>query len=265
MPAAYHYSLSWRTDTASTDQKSAILKMSHGVGAFFPQCKNTLDSNVHIKVSVVLVIGALSLNEMSRIPIRIARPVYCSYLLFQLWSHTYLFEDPDRADRLAVKRTHLHQRLTQFRAQERSCESSVDSSPGLRTTPLAAPQYLCYKRSVPSASDISLPLASGTSSSLGYVYTRGTPTPAPVIGSTVKLVRDGRCTVTSLPSGEELHFAPHVHLCESANVEHVCDDEAGVASGEKTAVSDATEEKPQLSWTLTLSLLVFVTIVRLSR
>jgi hypothetical protein len=96
---------------------------------------------------------------------------------------------------------------------------------------------------------------------LGYVYTRGTPTPAPVIGSTVKLVRDGRCTVTSLPSGEELHFAPHVHLYESANV----DDEAGVASGEKAAVSDAPEEeKPRLSWALTLSLLVFVTIVRLS-
>jgi len=93
------------------------------------------------------------------------------------------------------------------------------------------------------------------------VYTRGTPTPAPVIGSTVKLVRDGRCTVTSLPSGEELHFAPHVHPCEGAYV----DDEAGVASGEKAAVSDAPEEeKPRLSWTLTLSLLVFVTIVRLS-
>jgi hypothetical protein len=69
MPAAYHYSLSWRTDTASTDQKSAILKMSHGVGAFFLQCKNTLDFNVLIKVSVVLVIGAISLNEVRRIPI----------------------------------------------------------------------------------------------------------------------------------------------------------------------------------------------------
>jgi hypothetical protein len=155
----------------------------------------------------------------------------------------------------------LNQRLTQFRAQERSGESSVESSPGVRTTPLAVPQCLGYRRSIPSTSDISLPLASGTSSSLGYVYTRGTPTPAPVIGSTVKLVRDGRCTVTSLPSGEELHFAPHVHLYESANV----DDEAGVASGEKAAVSDAPEEeKPRLSWALTLSLLVFVTIVRLS-
>lgn len=165
------------------------------------------------------------------------------------------------SNRYAAKRSHLNQRLTQFRAQERSGESSVESSPGVHTTPLAAPQYLGYRRSVPSASDISLPLASGTSSSLGYVYTRGTPTPAPVIGSTVKLVRDGRCTVTSLPSGEELHFAPHVHLYENANV----DDEAGVAGGEKVAVLDAPEdEKPRLSWSLTLSLLVFVTIVRLS-
>jgi len=159
----------------------------------------------------------------------------------------------------------LHQRLTQFRAQERGGESSAESSPGHRTASLAGSQYLGYKRSVPSSSDISLPLASGTSSSLGYVYTRGTPTPAPVIGSTVKLVRDGRCAVTSLPSGEELHFAPHVHICESANLEHVCDDEAGVASRDKTAFSDVPEEeKPRLSWTLTLSLLVFVTIVRIS-
>jgi Ca2+:H+ antiporter len=35
MPAAYHFSLSWRTETTATDQKSAILKMSHGVRAFF--------------------------------------------------------------------------------------------------------------------------------------------------------------------------------------------------------------------------------------
>jgi hypothetical protein len=73
MPAAYHYSLSWRTDTASTDQKSAILKMSHGVGVFFLQRKNTSVSNVLIKVSVVLVIGAISLNEVRRIPIIIAQ------------------------------------------------------------------------------------------------------------------------------------------------------------------------------------------------
>jgi len=73
MPAAYHYSLSWRTDTASTDQKSAILKMSHGVGAFFLQRKNTLDPNILIKVSVVLVIGVKSVNEMRRSLIMIAQ------------------------------------------------------------------------------------------------------------------------------------------------------------------------------------------------
>jgi hypothetical protein len=108
-------------------------------------------------------------------------------------------------------------------------------------------------------------MASGTSSSLGYAYTRGTATAAPVLGSTVKLVRDGRCTVASFPSGEELHSAPHVHLTESANLEQVGDEESGTASGEKTTASDAFDEvKPRLSWTLTLLLLVFVTIVRLS-
>ena len=67
MPAAYHYSLSWRTDATSTDQKSAILKMSHGVGAF--SLRRETVTNVFIKVSVVLVTGAISLDEMKRIPI----------------------------------------------------------------------------------------------------------------------------------------------------------------------------------------------------
>jgi Ca2+:H+ antiporter len=192
--------------------------------------------------------------------------VYCAYLLFQLWSHTYLFEDPDKNNRLAVKRPRLHQRLSQFRALEQSGESSTESSPGPRAPVHSCPQCLGYKRTFPSVSDVSLPLASGTSSSLGFVYSRGTATPAPVLGSTVKLVRDSRCTVSSLPSGEELHSAPQVHLCESSNLEQLCDEELGVAnaSGEKTTTLDAPDEKSRLSWTLTLALLVLVTIVGLS-
>jgi len=194
------------------------------------------------------------------------RAVYCAYLFFQLWSHTYLFEDPDRNNRLAVKRSRLHQRL-QFRAPERSGESSAESSPAPLASAHPCPQCLGYKRNFPSASDVSLPFASGTSSSLGFVYSRGASTPAPVLGSTVKLVRDSRCTVSSLPSGEELQSAPQVHLCESTNLEQLCDDELGVASagGEKTTTSDVPdEEKPRLSWVLTFALLVLVTIVGLS-
>jgi Ca2+:H+ antiporter len=190
--------------------------------------------------------------------------VYCAYLLFQLWSHTYLFEDPDRSSRFAVKRPRLHQRLSQFRAPEQSGESSAESSPRLRVSMHTCPQCLGCKRSSTSVSDVSLPLATGTSSSLGFAYSRGTTAPAPVLGSTVKLVRDNRCTVSSLPSGEELHSAPQVHLGENANLEQFCDDELGVvnASGEKATSLDASdEEKPRLSWTLTLGLLVFVTIV----
>ena len=83
----------------------------------------------------------------------------------------------------------------------------------------------------------------------------------------MKLVRDNRCTVSSLPSGEELHLAPQVHVGEGVNLEQFCDDELGVvnASGVKATSLDAhDEEKPRLSWTLTLALLVFVTIVGLS-
>lgn len=230
MPAAFHYSLSWRTDTAATDQKSAILKMSHGV-------------------SVVLV------------------AVYCAYLLFQLWSHTYLFKDSNRKSRrLSVRRPHLHHlRHNQSTVRERTGESSAESSPGSRVASCAGPPpFLGHRGSFASASEVSLPLTGGTATSysLGYVYSRGTATPAPTLGSTVKLVRDGRCTVATLPSGEDLHSAPPGRFSESTIVEQAFDDEPGVVSeGQTTNLDAPCEEKPQLSWTLTLSLLVIVTIL----
>ncbi|KAH9058383.1 Sodium/calcium exchanger protein-domain-containing protein [Lactarius vividus] len=218
MPAAYHYSLSWRTDTTTaTDQKTAILKMSHGV-------------------------------------------LYCAYLLFQLWSHTYLFKEPNRkSKRLSVSQ------YSQSTARERTGESSTESSPGSQLPSSAGPPPLLNHRgSFTSASEVFSPLTSGTaaSSSLGYVYSRGNATPAPAIGSTVKLVRDGRCTVATLPSREDLQSAPLSQFGDSTVVERASDDEPGIGSGDQAANSDATcEEKPQLSWTLTLSLLVVVTIL----
>lgn len=110
---------------------------------------------------------------------------------------------------------------------------------------------------------MSLPLTCGTSSSLGYVYSRGSATPAPALGSSVKLVRDGRCTGTSLPSEEGLQSAPCAQLGESTFFEHVADEEPGVASRETATASDEpVEEKPQLSLTMTLVLVTLVTVVR---
>jgi hypothetical protein len=78
-------------------------------------------------------------------------------------------------------------------------------------------------------------------------------------------VRDGRCTVATLPSGEDLHTqsARLGQFGDSTIVEQASDDDRGVGSEDHTTNLDAScEEKPQLSWTLTLSLLVVVTVVR---
>lgn len=232
MPAAYHYSLSWRTgtDTAATDQKSDILKMSHGV-------------------SVVLV------------------AVYCAYLLFQLWSHTYLFKDSNRKSKLlSVRRPHLHHlRQSQTTVKERIGESNAEWSPGPRVPSSAVPlPPLDHRGSFASASELCLPLMGGTttSTSLGYVYSRSSATPAPALGSTVKLVRDGRCTVATLPSGEDLQSGLPSQFGDSTIVEHASDEERGVGIEDHTIHLDAPcEEKPKLSWTLTLSLLVIVTVL----
>jgi hypothetical protein len=112
---------------------------------------------------------------------------------------------------------------------------------------------------------VSLPLASGTSSPLGYVYSRGNAATAPVLGSTVKIVRDGRCTVASLPSEEELQLGTPAHLGDPAVLEQIRDEDPGVAGGEKATATDALDdEMPRLGWIVTLALLVLVTIVRLA-
>ena len=197
--------------------------------------------------------------------------MYCAYLLFQLWSHTYLFKDSNRKSKLlSVKRPHLHHlghsQHNQSTLRDRTGQSSTESSPGSRIPSCACvPPPLDHRGSFASGSEVSLPLTgpTATSSSLGYVYSRGTATPAPAFGSTVKLVRDGRCTVATLPSGEDLHTqSAHLGFGDSTIIEQVSEDERGVGTEDQTTNLDAScEEKPQLSWTLTLSLLVVVTVV----
>ena len=101
-----------------------------------------------------------------------------------------------------------------------------------------------------------------TSTSLGYVYSRSSATPAPALGSTVKLVRDGRCTVATLPSGEDLQTALPSQFGDSTIVEQASEDERVGTEDHAPHLEALCEEKPQLSWTLTLSLLVIVTVVR---
>ena len=151
--------------------------------------------------------------------------------------------------------------------KERIGESNTEWSPGPRLPSSAVPPPpLDHRGSFASASELCLPLMGGTttSTSLGYVYSCSSATPAPALGSTVKLVRDGRCTVATLPSGEDLQSALPSQFGDSTIVEHASDDERGVVIEDHIIQIDAPcEEKPKLSWTLTLSLLVIVTVVRL--
>ena len=70
--------------------------------------------------------------------------------------------------------------------------------------------------------------------------------------------------MATLPSGEDLQSALPSQFGDSTIVEHASDDERGVVIEDHIIQIDAPcEEKPKLSWTLTLSLLVIVTVVRL--
>ncbi|KAI0064777.1 hypothetical protein BV25DRAFT_187641 [Artomyces pyxidatus] len=234
MPAAYHFSLSGGTGTASTEQKSDILKMSHGV-------------------AVILL------------------AIYCAYLLFQLWSHTYLFKDPRRkSSRHTMKHVpHLPHacsgsistldKLDRASSRSSSPESLAKSSSNLPS--------LSYQRSFSSAhsmspyssaSDISLP-STGSGSSTAYVYSKGNATPAPPLGSTVKLVREGwhghmGGPATELPSDAGGSAFTVAHEREEVEVQHI-----EVQEPEKPGALAQVE--PRLSWPMTLSLLVVVTVL----
>ncbi|KAF5367369.1 hypothetical protein D9758_003736 [Tetrapyrgos nigripes] len=93
IPAAYHFVLSHNPDVIKPRQREAIMKMSHGV-------------------SIILIF------------------VYLSYLLFQLVSHTHLYEDlQEKSHRLSLKVApifHLDKGKTRDDQQPNNFSGSVD-------------------------------------------------------------------------------------------------------------------------------------------
>ncbi|OCH86071.1 hypothetical protein OBBRIDRAFT_783856 [Obba rivulosa] len=119
LPAAYHFALTYSSEdaiaagTTLEDQKADLLKMSHGV-------------------SIVLLI------------------IYASYLLFQLWSHTHLYQDSSKpSDKLPVSvsvrsvTSRVRQKSNSLRERFTSKSSLALSEPSPRLAPVplfASPQ-----------------------------------------------------------------------------------------------------------------------------
>ncbi|KAI0033077.1 Sodium/calcium exchanger protein-domain-containing protein [Vararia minispora EC-137] len=231
MPAAYHFSLSGGTNVASKDQKADILKMSRGV-------------------AIILLI------------------VYIAYLAFHFYSHSYLFKDNMASTRheisnplqtLRSKRSNLNKRFTpQSEKTSRSASPTDEANrPSVFQSSHSIAELSPYgQASSPyaSASDISIPLTTATSATLGGMnYGRSTAAaPAPALESTVRLIRHGSSPVpaTQLPH-DTRHPNPEVDEDRGNEREDATDDQP----------HELASKQPRLSYPLTLACLVVAAIL----
>ncbi|TFY83290.1 hypothetical protein EWM64_g720 [Hericium alpestre] len=243
MPAAYHFSLSGGTGSASDEQKEDILRMSHGV-------------------ALVLL------------------SIHVAYLLFQFWSHTHLFKDNSKSSQphdLHLMRFNSRATLVNTKSVEKAKVSPTydlsrqPSSSSLSSIPYEANRP--YNTVSPySSSDVSLPMSNSSnsnpgssSSTLGFVYSKATP--APALGSTVKIVHDGRHghagPATQLPTNTGPGYYPgrNVQFDEETIVDIPLGNERNEEPKEEPVQPQPKMKEPKLSWPMTTALLVVVAVL----
>ncbi|KAI0322589.1 Sodium/calcium exchanger protein-domain-containing protein [Amylostereum chailletii] len=239
MPAAYHFALSGDSPNASAEQKIDILQMSHGV-------------------AIILLF------------------LYAAYLLFQFYSHTHLFKDNEMSKRHSgkghkVRKADSRRDLTGFasldsekvfRPRNRNASSNASPGKGLAST-TSLPELPNGNRALSpysSVSELSIPLSrtssNSSTSTVEYTYGKGAATPAPALGSTVKLIHRGGSPMPAMElPATTLHPNPSMQFDEETMINGEDRLRAqGMAAAQRPP-------QPKLSWPLTMTLLVVVTVL----
>ncbi|KIM39809.1 hypothetical protein M413DRAFT_19589 [Hebeloma cylindrosporum] len=208
LPAAYHFTLGSDPSTSSEVQKQNILHMSHGV-------------------SIVLLF------------------IYFAYLLFQLWSHTHLYNDQHNkkssllSAALREKRTNRrfkYEDIPLTRTTSQPDFAKLDSSSHL------APPFRPFASSVSNtSSDVTLKNRAESFSEKGPYFPRGAPT----IHSAYEMGAIPMSRNTTLTDSISSSGPP---LSRGETYQYALDDRTITSS-----------KAPQLSWFLTIFLLIVVT------
>ncbi|KAF5327153.1 hypothetical protein D9619_004894 [Psilocybe cf. subviscida] len=243
LPAAYHFTLgnaaNWE---ASDDQKRNILHMSHGL-------------------SIVLIF------------------IYVGYLIFQLWSHTHLYNDQHnkKSDRLSAsfrdKRTRRKQKhaasalgmplkqteslpdLLHHRQQHQSYAQAFDAA-----LPLNPPRRPFAASTISSRSSHSdIVLSSRTDSPLGIQRAPYFSTSSLRSGSTSRVVSSeislGGYSMTRDNNSSGLSNSSTVYNHEGERLMTAVE----MSASDVPSADIGGKKEPQLSWFLTIFLLVVVT------
>ncbi|KAF9565267.1 hypothetical protein CPC08DRAFT_720617 [Agrocybe pediades] len=218
LPAAYHFTLGDKSDTSFDTQKKNILHMSHG--------------DV-LKVSIVLL------------------SIYFAYLLFQLWSHTHLYNDQHnkKSNRLSAvfreKRANHKQRHRSHTIYTASGSTSQLDEIQLSTLDFKTldPHRRAFVNSpLSSSSDLKLSGLSEGPSEKGPYFPRGSsPIRSRQDFGGVPMSRE------STYSGSDASFTGSNMFSQDAG-------------DQPTQPADTKPTKqPQMSWFLTIFLLIVVT------
>ncbi|KAF8905112.1 Sodium/calcium exchanger protein-domain-containing protein [Gymnopilus junonius] len=210
LPAAYHFTLAAETDASFEEQTENILHMSHGV-------------------SIILLF------------------IYLAYMLFQLWSHTYLYNDQHNK-----KSNRLSTVLKEQRAIRKNCPYTPHRSPqnsavdlsrlSTESSSLDPPRRPFVSSPLSSSSDVTLSSRPGSTSEKDAYSSPGMTTVrlvAPEMGGVPMSRNSTASTVNSIACSSTVSV------------------ESSVASVEEQL--PPPPKQPQLSWFLTILLLIVVT------
>ncbi|KAF8149896.1 Sodium/calcium exchanger protein-domain-containing protein [Crassisporium funariophilum] len=231
LPAAYHFTLSSEGSASTSIQKQNILHMSHGV-------------------SIILLF------------------IYVAYLLFQLWSHTHLYGDQHNKKSSRLSSVIREKQARRKRKARPPTLPLGDSQPGRsRATndpisipldpprrPYASPSPSPLSSTFSSESDITLASPVESTHKSGYVSPGFT---------TVRLVPEaplmvGRASVAQGMSRNSAFSSAESSALSSLDERY----ELQSPALPRTDTADSTlmaRKEPELSWVLTILLMVFVT------
>ncbi|EPQ54244.1 hypothetical protein GLOTRDRAFT_139578 [Gloeophyllum trabeum ATCC 11539] len=230
LPCAYHFTIGRASEKIFDEQKVDLLRMSHGV-------------------SIILLL------------------TYASYLLFQLYSHTHLYQD-------RLKKSMPHSRVVDLPKSSPSTVTLKDINEPQVLRKDTDTMYCCSVRSrrsfslsnTGSTSDVDLTgedSATVVGRDSDTIASRGAVR-APDVDPTVRLVQsyyaDDRQTIVVLDE-----------KADEKRIEHSDSRQSGVRGTNPTTAdedrptdvehSERTDKHPQLSWLMTLALLTAVTVM----
>ncbi|KDR76277.1 hypothetical protein GALMADRAFT_139997 [Galerina marginata CBS 339.88] len=213
LPAAYHFTLGNKIDAEFEAQKQDILHMSHGV-------------------AIVLLF------------------IYVAYLLFQLWSHTYLYNDQHdkKSNKLStvIKEKRAHRKLHDHGNHMKRHESRAEAETIVHEPlPLDPPRRPFVSSPLSSSSSITLTSRSETPSEKAAYFPPG--------ASTVRLDHE----MGGVPMSRYSAHSSNTVFSSSTSAEQIRTQSNDAMF--KEASLSAEKKKPQMSWFLTIFLLIVVT------